>query len=166
MNQPTTERYRRDESTASEKKAAKTAVKKMPKPSGKAVVKASSKVSAKSAAKATATKVVATPVVANAAASTPVPAAEAVEVSATKASKTAKPKKDKLIRDSFTMPESEYNLIAEVKRRCLANGVAVKKSEVLRAAIVSFAALPDATLGAVLQAQAVIKTGCPPKEAK
>lgn len=145
------------------KTAVKTAVKTTPKPSRKAAVKASGK----SAAKATAARVLAPPVVANAApANTPSPAPEAAEVSSTKAAKTAKPKKAKLIRDSFTMPEAEYNLIAEVKRRCLANGLAVKKSEVLRAAIIGFAALPDATIGAALQALEIIKTGRPPKGTK
>ena len=147
------------ESTASEKKAAKTALKKTPKPSGKAVVKASSKASAKSAAKATTTKAVAAPVIANTSGLSP----EATEVASATHVKTAKPKKAKLVRDSFTMPESEYNLIAEVKKRCLARGESVKKSEVLRAAIIAFAALPDASIGTALHALAHIKTGRPPK---
>ena len=74
-----------------------------------------------------------------------------------------KPKKSKLIRDSFTMPDTEYDLIAAVKKRCVAKGVAVKKSEVLRAAIISFAALSDATAMTALQALDVIKTGRKPK---
>ena len=85
---------------------------------------------------------------------------------AVKGDKNAKPKKAKVVRDSFTMPELEYELIAAVKRRCVANGLAVKKSEVLRAAIISFAALSDRAAAAALQALPVIKTGRPAKMQK
>lgn len=81
---------------------------------------------------------------------------------AAKADKNAKLKKAELVRDSFTMPEPEYDLLAEVKRRCVAKGLAVKKSEVLRAAIIGFAAQSDATVMAALRALEVIKTGRPP----
>lgn len=84
------------------------------------------------------------------------------KTAAVKPVKILSPKKDKLVRDSFTMPESEYSLIATVKKRCLAKGVAVKKSEVLRAAVIGFAALSDAQLTAALQSLVVIKTGRPP----
>ena len=133
-------------------KTTKTATKSTPKPSKKAPIKAVGKIPAKSTVKA--------------AISVPSPAPEVIKAPATKPEKTAKPKKDKLIRDSFTMPESEYNLIAEMKRRCLANGAAVKKSEILRAAIIGLAALPDATIRAALHALEIIKTGRPPKAAK
>ena len=83
-----------------------------------------------------------------------------------KADKDAKPKKVKMVRDSFTMPEPEYELIAIVKRRCVANGLAVKKSEVLRAAIMSFAAQSDRAVATAMQALTVIKTGRPPKGQK
>jgi len=83
-----------------------------------------------------------------------------------KPGKIIRPKKDKLVRDSFTMPESEYSLIAAVKKRCLAKGVAVKKSEVLRAAVIGFAALSDAELTAALKTLVVIKTGRPPQGKK
>jgi hypothetical protein len=74
----------------------------------------------------------------------------------------SKVKKDKLIRDGFTIPESEYDLIAAIKKRCLAKGMAVKKSEVLRAAIISFAALSDAAVTKALKGVEVLKTGRPP----
>lgn len=83
-----------------------------------------------------------------------------------KADKNARPKKGKLVRDSFTMPESEYDLIAAVKKRCLAKGLAVKKSEVLRAAVIGFAAQSDDAVTAALEALEVIKTGRPPQEQK
>lgn len=77
-----------------------------------------------------------------------------------------KSKKNKLVRDSFTMPEAEYDLVAQVKKRCVANGLAAKKSEVLRAAIASFAALSDATICKALAKLESIKTGRPAKEGK
>ena len=74
----------------------------------------------------------------------------------------SKVEKEKLIRDGFTIPESEYDLIAAIKKRCLSKGMAVKKSEVLRAAIISFAALSDAAVTKALKAVEVLKTGRPP----
>jgi len=87
-------------------------------------------------------------------------------VPAPKSTNAAKPKKAKLIRDSFTMPDAEYALLAEVKQRCLAGGVAAKKSEVLRAAFLSFAAKSDATVFKAIKALTPIKTGRPPKHGK
>lgn len=92
--------------------------------------------------------------------------AAAKPVPAAKSTHAAKPKKAKLIRDSFTMPDAEYALLAEVKQRCLAGGVAAKKSEVLRAALLSFAAKSDATLFKAIRALTPIKTGRPPKHGK
>ncbi len=42
-------------------------------------------------------------------------------------------KKVKLVDVKFTMPESEYKMLAEVKKACGIAGFAVKKSELLRA---------------------------------
>ena len=87
-------------------------------------------------------------------------------IKSAKTEKKAKPKKIKQIRDSFTMPEPEYSLIAAVKNRCIATGLAVKKSEVLRAAVINFSAQSDATISATLLALEAIKTGRPPKGKK
>jgi hypothetical protein len=75
-----------------------------------------------------------------------------------------KAKKDKLVRDSFTMPESEYALISQLKKRCLVKGIAAKKSEILRAAIVSFAAASDANVLKAVKQLNFIKTGRPSKD--
>lgn len=72
-------------------------------------------------------------------------------------------KQRKMVRDSVIMPEDEYALIAVVKQRCLNMGLAVKKSEVLRAALALFASLEDARVVAAIQGLAVIKTGRPSK---
>lgn len=73
------------------------------------------------------------------------------------------PKKPKLIRDSFTIPESDYVLFATLKQRALASGVEVKKGEVLRAALVMLAKLNDAELIKAFGLVERIKTGRPKK---
>lgn len=85
-----------------------------------------------------------------------------------KAEKAAKAKKQavkkpKLIRDSFTLPETDYTLFASIKQRALAAGVEVKKSEILRAALVTLAKLNDAELASALGLVERIKTGRPKK---
>ncbi len=83
-----------------------------------------------------------------------------------KAGKPAKAKKAKLVRDSFTMPEGEYALIAALKKRCLDAGVSAKKSEILRAAVANLAKLSDASVLAAVRRLEVIKTGRPAKGTK
>ena len=85
---------------------------------------------------------------------------------AKKAGKPAKTKKPKLVRDSFTMPDGEYALIAALKKRCLDVGVSVKKSEILRAAVANLAKLSDASVLAAVRRLEVIKTGRPAKGSK
>jgi hypothetical protein len=80
--------------------------------------------------------------------------------------KSAKVKKAKLVRDSFTMPDGEYALIAALKKRCLNVGVSAKKSEILRAAVTNLAKLSDASLVAAVRRLDVIKTGRPAKGSK
>jgi hypothetical protein len=83
-----------------------------------------------------------------------------------KAGKPAKVKKAKLVRDSFTMPDGEYALIAAIKKRCLNAGVSAKKSEILRAAVANLAKLGDAAVLAAVRRLEVIKTGRPAKGSK
>lgn len=82
-----------------------------------------------------------------------------------KLAKTKKqpPKKPKLVRDSFTIPETDYALFATLKRRALAAGVEVKKGEVLRAALVVLAKLDDVELVKAIGLVERIKTGRPKK---
>ena len=51
---------------------------------------------------------------------------------ATKVSKPVKTKKAKLVRDSFTMPDIEYAVLGQTKKKCIAAGFDIKKSELLR----------------------------------
>ncbi len=83
-----------------------------------------------------------------------------------KKGKPDKVKKAKLVRDSFTMPEVEYALIATLKKRFLNAGVSAKKSEILRAAVATLAELSDASAVAAIRRLEVIKTGRPAKGSK
>lgn len=69
-----------------------------------------------------------------------------------------------LVRDSFTMPESEYAVLLEVKQACLRAGVDVKKSELLRIGVALLGQLDVATLQGVLAALPQLKTGRPPAQ--
>ncbi|MFH1818533.1 MAG: hypothetical protein ABIK08_02410 [Pseudomonadota bacterium] len=121
-------------------------------------------------AKAAAAKPAAKPAARKPAAAKPAAAKKAARpakpVVAKKAAKPVKPKKVKLVRDSFTMPETEYALIAELKKRCLGMGVSAKKSEILRAAVAGLARLGDAAVAAAIGRLDVIKTGRPAKSGK
>jgi hypothetical protein len=76
----------------------------------------------------------------------------------------AKPQpKEKLVRDSFTMPRADFALIAQLKERALGFQRPVKKSELLRAGLQALAALNDEVLQAVLAQLPQIKTGRPRK---
>lgn len=75
--------------------------------------------------------------------------------------KTKRPKKEKVVRDSFTMPKTDYERIASLKQKCLDTGVAVKKSELLRAGLVMLDALPNKRLIAAVSAVETVKTGRP-----
>lgn len=56
-----------------------------------------------------------------------------------------------MVRDTFKMPQGEYDLIAEIKQRCRALGVQVKKSDVLRAGLAAMRDLSDERLGEVMR---------------
>lgn len=91
------------------------------------------------------------------------PARATKPVASKKADKPVKAKRVKLVRDSFTMPETEYAVIAELKKRCLNAGVSAKKSEILRAAVAGLAKLSDSSVVAAIRRLEVIKTGRPAK---
>lgn len=100
----------------------------------------------------------------------PAPARKAVPSAkpsaAQKAAKPTKAKKVKLVRDSFTMPETEYAVIALLKKRCLDAGVSAKKSEILRAAIAGLSKMSDTSVVTAIRKLEIIKTGRPAKAAK
>jgi hypothetical protein len=76
------------------------------------------------------------PVIAESDVSTePEPVAEVANSEEKTSVKKRKPPKTKVIRDSFSFPEHDYQKISELKKTCLAAGIHVKKSEVLRAGL-------------------------------
>nr|WP_249221562.1 hypothetical protein [Cupriavidus sp. KK10] len=79
------------------------------------------------------------------------------------AKKAPAPKREKVVRDSFTMPKSDYQKIAELKERCLDGGVRIKKSEILRAGLLLLAERSPKELLAAIRKIEAVKTGRPPK---
>ncbi|MBM3361244.1 MAG: hypothetical protein FJY42_01075 [Betaproteobacteria bacterium] len=92
---------------------------------------------------------------------TPATAVKPPRSKATQASQASKPKKPKLIRDSFTIPKSEYEAIDALKRRAAAQGRSPKKSELLRAGLMVLAGLSDSAFALALSSVPAIKTGRP-----
>ena len=93
----------------------------------------------------------------------PVAAKPLVKPAAAKDPKALKKPKLKVVRDSFTMPHSEYLKIAEIKAIGLKAGLQVKKSEVLRAGVIALCAMDEAQLKQALSGLDKIKTGRPNK---
>ncbi|MEO6319527.1 MAG: hypothetical protein ABJA84_10615 [Polaromonas sp.] len=86
----------------------------------------------------------------------------AVVVKPVKKAVPPKAKKDKLIRDSFTIPKAEYAVIDELKQRTARQlDRPAKKSELLRAGIKLLATLSNAALATALAQVPTIKTGRP-----
>lgn len=77
------------------------------------------------------------------------------------ASQVTKPPKTKLVRDSFTMPKAEYQVIDALKARSAKAGRPLKKSEVLRAGVKALAAMSDAAFAAAVADVPALKTGRP-----
>lgn len=75
--------------------------------------------------------------------------------------KPVKPPKVRLVRDSFTMPEVDFALVAVLKARALGLGRAAKKSELLRAGLQLLNQQDPKMLVAALERLQPIKTGRP-----
>lgn len=71
--------------------------------------------------------------------------------------------KEKLVRDSFTMPRADFALIHQLKERGLGFKRAIRKSELLRAGLQALAAMDDALLLALLDRLPALKAGRPRK---
>lgn len=90
-------------------------------------------------------------------------AAKPVPVEATPVAAPAKVRKLALVRDSFTMPEVDFSVVAVLKKRAIGFARPAKKSELLRAGLHALAALDDVQLKAALEALLPIKSGRPKK---
>lgn len=76
----------------------------------------------------------------------------------------AKAKKAKLVRDSFTMPADEYQVLGDVKKTFLKAGLEVKKSELLRVGVALIRDLDLASLKLAVASLPPVKAGRPKKE--
>ena len=91
-------------------------------------------------------------------------AASAKAAASEPARETAKAK-TKLVRDSFTMPQQDFGLIAVLKDRALGFKRPAKKSELLRAGLHALQQLTDAQLRGALDSLVPLKAGRPRKKA-
>lgn len=154
LSTPTTEASTPKAAATPAPSAKAPARKAAPKPAVSKVATPKAPAANKPAAKAPATKRTASKaIVAKPAAAKPVAAKP------TKAE--AKPKKPKLVRDSFTIPKDEYAGIDTLKERSVALGRPAKKSELLRAGLMALLAMSPNALHAALEAVPTIKTGRP-----
>ena len=78
--------------------------------------------------------------------------------------KAPKEKKIKVVRDSFTLPKTELLQITEMKKRAMALGVEVKKSELIRAGLQALAGMADIAFKKAMANVPTIKTGRPAKD--
>lgn len=77
--------------------------------------------------------------------------------------KAVKIKKPKLVRDSFTMPQAEYDVLAQVKKSCIAAGFEIKKSELLRIGVAMLKNLDSKKINEALLSLTPLKAGRPGK---
>lgn len=77
--------------------------------------------------------------------------------------KKEKAEKVKVVRDSFTIPKTEYAQIAAMKKRAVELGLEVKKSELLRAGLALLSTTSEAAFRKALGNVPTLKTGRPGK---
>lgn len=78
--------------------------------------------------------------------------------------KKEKAEKVKVVRDSFTIPKNEYAQIAAMKKRAMALGLEVKKSELIRSGLALLNATSDTAFRKALGNVPTLKTGRPGKD--
>lgn len=78
--------------------------------------------------------------------------------------KEEKPKNNKIVRDSFTIPEFDYLKIQSLQERLLKLGCNANKSEIVRSGFHALEKLSDDDLLSILQDLEKIKTGRPKKK--
>jgi hypothetical protein len=91
------------------------------------------------------------------------PATSAKAIASEAARETAKAK-TKLVRDSFTMPQQDFGLIAVLKDRALGFKRPARKSELLRAGLHALQQLTDTQLRGALDSLVPLKAGRPKKK--
>ena len=79
-----------------------------------------------------------------------------------KKTKKAAPKpQEKVIRDAFTMPESDYGLIKTIQDKALKSGMVVNKSELIRAGLKALNGMNTTLLKQAINKVEKVKTGRP-----
>lgn len=69
-----------------------------------------------------------------------------------------------VVRDGFSMPKEDYQLIEDIHRICLHNGVIATKSGILRAALRALSELSQDEQVTLMQSLSPIKTGRTPSQ--
>ena len=87
-----------------------------------------------------------------------------VAVIAETSTQKVKVKKQKMVRDSFTMPELEYQILGDLKKSCLTQGVAIKKSELLRIGVALLKTMTSKQLEVARNKLEKISAGRPKKD--
>lgn len=72
--------------------------------------------------------------------------------------------KSMLVRDSFTLPTGDYQLLQQLGKRAVALQRPVQKAQLLRAGLHALASLSDAQFNATLDMAPAVKTGRPAKK--
>lgn len=75
--------------------------------------------------------------------------------------KTIQQEAEKVIRDTFSLPSSDYELIAAIRGKCLKSAVSVTKSEVIRAGLHALLELSDRELLVIFDGLTKVKPGRP-----
>lgn len=75
-----------------------------------------------------------------------------------------KVKKQKMVRDSFTMPELEYEILGTLKKACLKQGIAIKKSELLRIGVAALKGMTSKQIETARNKLEKISAGRPKKD--
>lgn len=73
----------------------------------------------------------------------------------------SQPNEGKVIRDSFTMPSADYDLMAALKQRCLQLAINVNKSELLRAGLKALDKMSDKQLRDIIENVEKVRSGRP-----
>jgi hypothetical protein len=163
MRKPAAVRTTSTSKAAPAKRAAPAAAKPAVKPAAKAAVKKPAAKSAVTPAPKPAAKKAAARSTPASAVKAKAPRKPAAKAAAPEEQVREKARKSRLVRDSFTMPEHEYEVLGQVKKSCLKAGFEIKKSELLRIGVALISQLDLATLQNVLASLPQLKTGRPRK---
>ena len=68
---------------------------------------------------------------------------------------------EKVTRDSFTLPSTDYEKIGQLRAKCLKAGLSVTKSEIMRAGLHALERLSTENLREVIASLEKVKTGRP-----